>query len=43
MEIPCTVKDIRGVERTFTVPAALKLGKIKDGTLIRARYWSETE
>lgn len=44
MEIPCTMKDIRGVERTFTVPAALKLGKIeKDGSLTRATYWSETE
>lgn len=43
MEIPCTMKDIRGVERTFTVPAALKLGKTKDGILTRARYWSETE
>lgn len=44
MEIPCTMKDIKGVERTFTVPAALKLGKNdSNGNLIRARYWSETE
>jgi DNA polymerase I-like protein with 3'-5' exonuclease and polymerase domains len=26
MEIPVVIKDIKGVERTFTVPAALKLG-----------------
>lgn len=39
MEIPVTVKDIKGVERTFTVPAALKIGK--DGK--PATYWSETE
>lgn len=32
MQIPVTIKDIKGIERTFTVPAALKLGK---------RYWSE--
>lgn len=34
MEIPVTIKDIKGIERTFTVPAALKHGK---------RYWSELE
>ena len=34
MEIPVTIKDIKGVERTFTVPAALKCGK---------KYWSELE
>jgi DNA polymerase I-like protein with 3'-5' exonuclease and polymerase domains len=32
MEIPVTIKDIKGVQRTFTVPAALKFGK---------KYWSE--
>lgn len=44
MEIPITIKDIKGVERTFTVPAALKIGKKdKEGNLVRAKYWSETE
>lgn len=44
MEIPVTIKDIKGVERTFTVPAALKIGKLDDkGELVRAVYWSETE
>lgn len=44
MEIPITLRDIKGVERTFTVPAALKIGKIgADGVLKRAVYWSETE
>jgi hypothetical protein len=44
MEVPVRIRDIKGIERTFTVPAALKLGKIgKDGSLIRAKYWSETE
>jgi DNA polymerase I-like protein with 3'-5' exonuclease and polymerase domains len=45
MEIPVTVRDVSGTYRTFTVPAALKLG-IKDkltGILKRAKYWSETE
>lgn len=45
MEIPCTVRDVHGTYRTFTVPAALKLGK-KDkvtGELVRAIYWSDTE
>ena len=45
MEIPVTVRDVSGIERTFTVPAALKLGK-KDkatGEFVRAKYWSETE
>jgi hypothetical protein len=44
MEIPVTVCDISGTYRTFTVPAALKLGK-KDaaGVLVRAKYWNETE
>lgn len=39
MEIPVTVKDISGKYRTFTVPAALKLGKGD----VKAIYWSETE
>ncbi len=45
MEIPVTVRDVSGKYRTFTVPAALKLGKIdkQTGQLKRARYWSETE
>lgn len=43
MEIPVTVKDIKGIERTFTVPAALKLGRRKDGVFTPATYWSETE
>jgi DNA polymerase I-like protein with 3'-5' exonuclease and polymerase domains len=44
MEIPITIKDIKGIERTFTVPAALKLGKPDaQGNLVRSRYWSETE
>ena len=44
MEIPVTIKDIKGVERTFTVPAALKIGIVNsEGELVRAKYWSETE
>lgn len=44
MEIPVTVRDVSGTYRTFTVPAALKLGmKNKDGEFINAKYWSETE
>ena len=44
MEIPITIADIKGVKRTFTVPAALKIGKYgKEGNLKRATYWSETE
>lgn len=44
MEIPVKIADIKGVERTFTVPAALKIGKLdSEGNLVRARYWSETE
>jgi hypothetical protein len=44
MEVPVRIRDIKGIERSFTVPAALKLGKLdKDGSLIRAKYWSETE
>lgn len=44
MEIPVRIKDIKGVEREFTVPAALKIGKLdSNGDLVRARYWSETE
>lgn len=43
MEIPVTVRDVSGTLRTFTVPAALKLGKMKDGVLQRAKFWSETE
>lgn len=39
MEIPVTVRDVSGVYRTFTVPAALK-----NGTPDRpSTYWSETE
>jgi DNA polymerase I-like protein with 3'-5' exonuclease and polymerase domains len=44
MEIPVTVADIKGVKRTFTVPAALKIGKVdKAGVLKRAVYWADTE
>ena len=45
MEIPVTVRDVSGIERTFTVPAALKIGKLdkSTGALKRAVYWSETE
>lgn len=44
MEIPVKIKDIKGVEREFTVPAALKIGKLDStGQLVRAKYWSETE
>jgi DNA polymerase I-like protein with 3'-5' exonuclease and polymerase domains len=32
MEIPVQIKDIKGIQRTFTVPAALKMGK---------KYWNE--
>jgi DNA polymerase I-like protein with 3'-5' exonuclease and polymerase domains len=32
MEIPVQIKDIKGIQREFTVPAALKYG---------AKYWSE--
>ena len=32
MEIPITIKDIRGIERVFTVPSALKMG---------GEYWSD--
>lgn len=32
MQIPITIKDIKGIERTFTVPSALKLG---------GEYWSD--
>ena len=39
MEIPVSVRDVHGTTRTFTVPAALKLGV--NGKL--AKYWSETE
>lgn len=40
MEIPVTIKDIAGVERTFTVPAALKIGIVNsEGELVRAKYW----
>ena len=39
MEIPVVIRDIKGVERTFTVPAAIKIGK--PGTW--AKYWSEIE
>ena len=39
MEIPVTVRDISGTYRTFTVPAALKIGKPDSPSV----YWSETE
>jgi len=44
MEIPVSVRDVSGVTRTFTVPAALKLGKRdSNGQLKRAKFWHETE
>lgn len=45
LEIPTTVRDVSGTYRTFTVPAALKLGKLDKvtGELKRAIYWSDTE
>lgn len=39
MEIPVTVRDISGTYRTFTVPAALKIGRPGSPAV----YWSETE
>jgi DNA polymerase I-like protein with 3'-5' exonuclease and polymerase domains len=39
MEIPVTVRDVSGTYRTFTVPAALKIGTPDKP----AKYWSETE
>jgi DNA polymerase I-like protein with 3'-5' exonuclease and polymerase domains len=39
MEIPCTVRDVSGTYRTFTVPAALKIGTPQKPAI----YWSETE
>jgi len=44
MEIPVTVRGADGIQRTFTVPAALKVGITQpDGSLKRAVYWNETE
>ena len=45
LEIPVTVRDVSGVYRTFTVPAALKLGTFNktSGSFERAVYWSTTE
>ena len=48
MEIPVTVRDVHGIVRTFTVPAALKLGRYSTGPdgvrrFDRAVYWDETE
>jgi DNA polymerase family A len=39
MQIPVTARDISGKHRTFTVPAALKIGKPSSP----AKYWSQTE
>jgi hypothetical protein len=39
MEIPVTVCDVSGTYRTFTVPAALKVGSPSTP----AKYWSDTE
>jgi hypothetical protein len=39
MEIPVTVRDVSGTYRTFTVPAALKIGTVEKPAV----YWSETE
>jgi len=44
MEIEIQCKDIKGRTRSFTVPAALKLGKKNEqGELVRAKFWHETE
>lgn len=43
MEIPCSVRDVSGTYRTFTVPAALKLGIGKGTDFKPAKYWSEIE
>ena len=45
MEIPVTVKAYDGVTRTFTVPAAVKNGKVDKTTGVKtyAKYWNETE
>jgi DNA polymerase I-like protein with 3'-5' exonuclease and polymerase domains len=45
MQIPVSVRDVSGIQRTFTVPASLKLGK-KDkvtGEFKPAVYWCDTE
>ena len=39
MEIPVTVCGVSGIIRTFTVPAALKIGTSEKPAI----YWSETE
>ena len=39
MEIPVTVRDVLGVERTFTVPASIKAGKDGKGVT----HWHLTE
>jgi DNA polymerase I-like protein with 3'-5' exonuclease and polymerase domains len=39
MEIPVSVRDISGITRTFTVPAAIKAGKDGKGVT----FWSDTE
>lgn len=39
MQIPVSVRDVSGTTRTFTVPAALKIGTPE----LPATYWSETE
>jgi DNA polymerase I-like protein with 3'-5' exonuclease and polymerase domains len=45
MEIPVTVRDVSGIVRIFTVPAALKNGKLDKATgqFKPAKYWDETE
>jgi hypothetical protein len=43
MEIPVTVLSIDGKYREFTVPAALKLGRMVGEHIVPARYWSDTE
>lgn len=44
MEIEIEARDIAGTHRRFTVPAALKIGKKdKDGSLVPAKFWHETE
>jgi DNA polymerase I-like protein with 3'-5' exonuclease and polymerase domains len=40
MQIPVTVRDVKGTCRTFTVPASVKIGS-RDG--VPSPYWSDVE
>lgn len=39
MQIPVAVRDVKGITRTFTVPASLKAGPTNEGV----KYWSDVE